>query len=220
MSAFTKRILAAEPVTGRYRFGQAWQFRCHALHVFAANELPRVQDKSGAIERRALVIQFERSLSDSEVDATFLAKVKGELAGVVAWAAEGLERAMLRGTFTVPPGHKEAVVQMQHQGDGVAIFAHLHLEKAPGARVTTADLKAALRTFARQRDFDPVTIASDGSMRRLSTLIEALHGGRRSKTNNAPYYEGVRLSLGVDQDAAVQSGGDPAPQDTDEFEGL
>ncbi|WP_374470250.1 hypothetical protein [Phenylobacterium sp.] len=204
MSAFVKRILAGETVTGRHRYGQTFEMRCHAFHVFATNELPRVQDRSGAIERRALVISFERSLSDAEVDATFLAKVKEELPGVVAWAAQGFERAMRRGVFTLPRGHKEALVQMQHQGDGVAIFAHLHLEKAHGARVTTADLKAALRAFARDRDFDPITIASDGAMRRLSTLIEAVHGGRRSRTNNSPYYEGVRLKDVSGQPIAIQ----------------
>ena len=205
VSAFVKQITAGETVSGRLRFGQTFPFVPFAFHVFATNELPKVQDRSGAIERRALVIEFEHSLSDSEVDGAFREKVREELPGIVAWAAEGFERAMRRGRFTVPTGHKEALVAMQHQGDPVAIFAHLELEKAPGSRLLSADLKAALRTFARHHDYDPVTIGSDGSMRRMSGLIEGLHGGRRSKTNNAPYYEGVRLKAEAR----------PAPQDDD-----
>lgn len=214
MSAFVKRILAGEPVTGRHRYGQTFEMRCQAFHLFATNELPKVQDKSGAIARRALIVGFKRSLTDDEVDPALLEKVGQELPGVVAWAVKGFERAMRAGRFTIPHGQHEAMVHMQHHGDGVAIFAHLHLMSAPGARLHTAELKKALRAFAMDRGFDPMTIASDGSMRRIAGMIEALHGGRRSSTNNNPYYEGVKLKL----EAAT-----PLPEASDEpgdFEGL
>jgi phage/plasmid-associated DNA primase len=198
MSSIVKKIVACELVTGRLRFGQTFEFRPRAFHVFAGNELPETRDRSGAVDRRVLVVQFDRSLGDDEVDGTFLRKVKEELPGVVAWAAEGLKRAMEQGRLTVPAGHKEALVHMQHRGDGVATFAHLKLEKAPGSRVKTSDLKEALRAYARESHLDVVHIASDGAMRKMSSMIEALYGGKRSTTNNNPYYEGVRLIAGSD----------------------
>lgn len=204
-----KQITAGETVTGRHRYGQETEIRPIAFHVFATNELPQVNDPSGALDRRIIVVPFERSLDRTQMDSQYLNRVRRELPGVIAWAAEGATRLMQRGYFELPPGHAKAMLRMKFKDDVIALFVHTRLERAPGHRVSSSDLQANLRDFASAEGFDRAVASGSGAMRRLSGLMEAAYGAERSPSNNAPYYTGVRLK-----------GAASPPSQEDDFEGL
>ncbi|WP_161495013.1 phage/plasmid primase, P4 family [Caulobacter sp. BP25] len=204
-----KQVLSGETVTARHRYGQEREIRPIALHVVATNELPRISDSSGALDRRLLVIHFDQALSQAEMDGRFLKSLREERPGIIAWAAEGAERLMSRGHFELPPGHAEAMLRMKFGDDIVSLFAHTQLERAPDHRVTSADLRAALANYAVEQGHDRAVAAGSGPMRRLSSLMEVNYGAKRSASNNAPFYTGVALKR------------PPAPQDAETgLEGL
>lgn len=188
-----KQIVACETVTGRHRYGQEHEIRPMALHVLATNALPHIDDSSGAFDRRLLVLDFDRPLDQSEMDDNFLERIRKERAGIIAWAAEGAERLMRRGAFVLPPGHAEGMLKMKFKDDVIALFAHTQLEAAPGGRLASSELQAALISFAISRGYDRSAVTGSGAMRRLAGFMDAAFGAKRSASNNPPYYTGVAL---------------------------
>lgn len=199
-----KQVTARETITGRHRYGQEREIRPIAFHVCATNELPYINDSSRALDRRLIVLQFDHALDQTEMDSHFLDRVREELPGVVAWAAAGAERLMARGHFELPAGHAEGMLKMKFRDNVVALFAHTQLARAPGRRVTSADLQAALGCYAVAQGYDRAVASGSGVMRRLANLMELNYGAARSASNNAPYYTGVAL-----KDPAAP----PAPDD-------
>lgn len=195
-----KQITAWETVTGRFRYGNEHELRPRVYNVFATNAPPRIRDASGAMDRRIMVLHFDQSLTNEEVDPDFLENVKAELPGVLAWALTGAERAMTQGHFTVPEGHAEALVRMKYGEDPVAYFVHSQLVEAPGCRTFSSDIQAALGRFCRDGGMDIPSMP--GAMRRLSGMVEVAFGAKRSRSNNAPHWTGFRLNAGAEPAAA------------------
>jgi P4 family phage/plasmid primase-like protien len=182
-----KRIVSGEMVSARHPHGKTFHFTAAAFHLFAANELPRVTDRTTAFERRVLALSFDRSLEPGEIDGDFMARIEAERAGIVNWAAEGAIRLLERGRFTIPRGHLEAVLTMQFGQDPVEHFVHLCVERAPDSKVSTADLRNALKAFGDDRGFEM------SHARSLAGRLKEVHGAERFKVQGRPHYRGIRL---------------------------
>jgi hypothetical protein len=190
-----KRIASCELTLGRLPYGQPRIFRPVAWHFFATNELPRVSDKTSAFERRMLVISFDQSLRQDEIEGNFLNRVREELPGILNWASDGAERLIRRGYFLPPPGHQEAVLNMQFGNDLVEIFARLGVEAARGDHrgITSEALWTALKTFAEARDVHTDGWTDVTHMRSLSGLLKKLYGAERATRNGRAFHRFVRL---------------------------
>jgi len=191
-SEHMKKIVSREPVIVRRMRRDPVTITPIAWHLFATNEMPRIVDKTDAFERRLLVVTFPRSLELSEIDETFHDKVRAAPSAVLRWAAIGATRLLETGTFTVPNGHSLAVAEMQFGDDLPLVFVHTQVRQVPGARVSTTELRDALKAFVRQRDVDPETI-DHGTIRRVAAVLQTRFGATRRKTNGRPFYDGVSL---------------------------
>lgn len=69
--------------------------------VFASNLLPRFNDSAGAVAGRMLLLQYPNSYLGRE-DKLLPMKLKAEMAGILNWALDGLDRLKKRGTFVQP----------------------------------------------------------------------------------------------------------------------
>lgn len=188
-----KRIVTGEPVTARHPYGRPFTFTPDAAHLFATNELPRVTDQTSAFERRVLVIDFNRSLQRDEIDGDFLTRVRAELPGIVNWAAEGAQRLLQRGEFTIPPGHEEAVLTMQFGRDPVELFVRTRVEAAEGESLSTVELREALLAFGEGMGCDTANWSDVSHARKLADRLKELYGAERYKVQGLPRYRGVRL---------------------------
>jgi hypothetical protein len=190
-----KRIASCELILGRLPYGQPRKFRPIAWHFFATNELPRVSDSTSAFERRMLVISFDQSLRQDEIKGDFLDRVREELPGILNWASDGAERLIRRGYFLPPPGHQEAVLNMQFGNNLVEVFARLCVDAAPGdpRGVTSEALWTSLRAFAEVRDVHTDGWTDATHMRSLSGILKKLYGAERATRNGRPFYRFVRL---------------------------
>ncbi len=185
-----KQVAGCEVVAARFVKERERQFPCLAKHLFAGNEVPTTTDTSSAFARRIMIIRLPRPLETSEVDGEFLAKALQERAGIAQWAAEGAEHLMRNQAYALPPGHAEAMLDMQLSGDEVGKFAHEKIEAGTGPRLWTLDLQLALREYLEAKGAEFHDAA--GAMRKLSAWMEQLYGASRKKSRGVPYYEGVR----------------------------
>lgn len=202
--AHFKTIVSGEPFQARHPHEKAFTARFAGFHLFACNALPKTDDDTDGFARRLLIIKFEHPLALDEVSGGFLETVRrDELAGVLNWAAEAIPGMLDRGYFTLPDGHDEGLLQMQHPGDHVVRAARFGVERAPGGRLHTREAKALLR---RTHEGMGLVGEADGNgeMRRFAGWLKKLYGAERGASNNDPYYAGVRLR-------SLATGGDGAP---------
>lgn len=200
-----KKIASCEPVSARHPHGRPFTFRPTAWHLFATNELPRIVDKTDAFERRLLCLNFDRSLGRDEVDGSFADRLHKNASAVINWAAVGAARLQENGRFTLPTGHALTASTMQHgDEDHGAILAQTSVETAPGHRVTTVEIRQALRDLAVQLGQDP-TVINDGTIKRFVGEVTRRYGVTRHKSSGAPFYRGIRL---IGQPRPIQDGDD------------
>lgn len=89
--------------------------------VVLTNELPRLEDSSGALAGRLVILRMARSWLGKEArDLTD--KLIAELPGILLWAIEGWKRLTKRGHLVQPAGAIEMVETMRSLSSPVAAF--------------------------------------------------------------------------------------------------
>jgi putative DNA primase/helicase len=89
--------------------------------VILTNELPRLNDSSGALAGRLILLRFKRSWYGQE-DSTLTAKLLDELPGILLWAIAGWQRLRERGRFIQPESGEQLVADMEDITSPVGAF--------------------------------------------------------------------------------------------------
>ncbi|MGH6743501.1 DUF5906 domain-containing protein [Novosphingobium sp.] len=186
-----KKIASCETVTARHPYGRQFTFTPTAWHWFATNELPRTTDKTNAFERRLLCLGFDRSLEDEEIDPTFVSRIFEDPSALIRWAAEGARRLLERGKFVLPHDHEEACARMQH-GYNIAAIVAARIERAPGRRIWSSELKDMAAQVAGELGMMKVEVGP-GELKAIVHELRARYGAERRMTAGRPFYEHVRF---------------------------
>lgn len=105
-----KSITSGDQITCDRKFLSAITYTPTAKHVFSTNNIPRFSDKSEGLWRRMIIIPFDETLSDEEVDVTITEKLKKEIDQIFLFALEGLKRIIKNGwKFSVPNEIKDVI---------------------------------------------------------------------------------------------------------------
>lgn len=147
--------------------------------MMAANRVPNLPDRDGALQRRLLVLKFTRSFADRP-DDRLLDRLLTELPAIFNWALEGLDRLRARGRFVQPEVGKE---ELQLLASGAAPEHEFAIEccvAGPDRLEAKDDLFEAWETWRRKNGY---------AMRSRSTFLRALysaypHLDGRQRTSN------------------------------------
>lgn len=185
-----KAITSGDEIDGRMPYGQPLSIRPIAGHVFAANQLPGVDDQTPAFWERLLIVEFNRRFAQADQIKDFdKLIIQSELASIAAWAVEGARRLLSRvsGAYTEPQSHQSALDRWKLNTDQVAQWLEEQTKPA-------ADPKKWLQASAAYSDY--TTWADSNGHRRLaaSKFGERLKGlGVESKKPGAQRF--YRLTL-------------------------
>jgi putative DNA primase/helicase len=108
-----------------------WTGRLATRFLVLSNELPRLNDASGALASRFVVLTMKNSFYGKE-DRSLTAKLLRELPGIFNWALAGLERLRDRGHFVPPPSSAEAVRDLEDLGSPIGAFLRQRCLVGPG----------------------------------------------------------------------------------------
>jgi putative DNA primase/helicase len=90
-----KKVVSGDLIQADMKYQRApFKFFPIAKHIFSMNETPIITDRSFAFERRLVVVNFNQTFKDNNVDYQLEKKLEKELPGIFNWAMEGLERVM------------------------------------------------------------------------------------------------------------------------------
>lgn len=119
--------------------------KLNARIVILSNELPKLNDASGALVNRMILIRFIKSFLGKE-DTNLTDKLTGELPGILLWALDGLDRLRQRGRFLQPPSSAELIQDMAELSSPISSFVR---ERIILDRKATIPIKEAFGEWKR-----------------------------------------------------------------------
>ena len=119
-----RALIDGSPIEARHPYKPPFSFTPTAGHVYAANNLPVVNDLSHGFWRRWIIVKFERIIPASERIAGLDREViDQELPGVAQWCVEGARRLLSRGKYQIPSASKADLKAWRAATDPVTAFA-------------------------------------------------------------------------------------------------
>ena len=104
-----KTISEAKVVTGELKYGPAFNFVVRIIPVLLCNNVPSLADLSHGMQRRLMVIPFDRKFSGKDCDRFLFDRIwKNELPGVLNRLLAGYRRVLKRHANFKPPAAVEA----------------------------------------------------------------------------------------------------------------
>jgi putative DNA primase/helicase len=177
-------IISGEPISVDRKFRDPVILIPHAKILWAMNELPRIGDAGNGLFRRVKVIKFPPL--QGPPDPRIKEAIKGEGAGVLNWALEGLARLRARGHFDIPACVRSATDDFQQTNDVPAVFVSECCEVGPNLKASASLLYNEYKDWCIANGHKPQSSTS------LAAEWERL-GFDKKHTMTGAVYEGVGL---------------------------
>jgi putative DNA primase/helicase len=186
---------SAQGVDRKHR--DTWNGVLPTRFLILTNELPRLEDASGALASRFIVLTLSRSWLGRE-DTELFSRLEGELSGILSWALDGLERLWDRGRFSTPRSSHSAIREMEDLGSPIKAFVRDCCIVEPGASEETDDLYGAWAQWCRAhgRSHVPAEAVFGRDLRAATLGVQRKQ--RETSENGArvrwAVYDGIRLT--------------------------
>jgi putative DNA primase/helicase len=156
------------------------------------NELPKIEDASGTLASRFLVLALAESFYGRE-DHGLMDKLLPELPGILLWALEGWDRLNRRGRLIQPQSCSELIGQFEDLGSPIGTFVRDKCEVGPGYEIKQDSLFEQWKAWCDETGREhPGTVQTFG--RNLQSFVPWLKVLRpRVMGVQVRYYTGIRL---------------------------
>lgn len=100
---FLKKISEEKLMTGQHKYRNPFTFKCRAVPVLLANSYPSLKDISYGIQRRMIVIPFDRKFGPEDAKPGLFDDIwEQEASGILNRAVQGFQRLRKRERFEEP----------------------------------------------------------------------------------------------------------------------
>lgn len=120
----TERLLSIsgqDEMTIHRKYKDPWTGRLKARFMLCSNELPNLEDASGALASRFILLQLTESWLGRE-DTALPGRLMQELPGIFNWALDGLDRLHERGFFRQPATAMKLIEEFKELTSPVKVF--------------------------------------------------------------------------------------------------
>ena len=161
--------------------------------IIVSNELPRLQDSSGAFAGRMIVLRLTETFYGKE-DEALSDRLMHERAGILHWAIEGWKRLRERGRFVQPESGAQLIQQLDELSSPINAFVAECCEVGDSVSIETSLLYQAWVEWCKESGREPSTIQTFG--RDLTALLPRLNQrqSRVYSTKRVRIYDGIRLN--------------------------
>lgn len=165
--------------------------------MLAANQRPRVNDRSQGVWRRMLLVpwrvQIDRSQRVGGMDTVAFWQRHGELPGILNWAIAGLARLRAQGGFTESEVMQQAIQDYQEEMNPARAFLLANFETNQGTSLESPDIYKFYRKWCEENGHHPLSSGIFGKeVRRVFPTAE-----RHQKTqsgNKTWCWKGIKFS--------------------------
>jgi putative DNA primase/helicase len=163
-AAIAERLLSItgeDALTIDRKYREAWTGRLGVRFLIFTNELPRLNDASGALASRFIVLVLTESFYGRE-DRGLTNKLLAELPGILNWAIKGWQRLRERGHFLQPETARDAINMLEDLGSPTGAFLRDACELGTGRTVSVDAIYDAWEEWCEGQGQKPGTKAIFG----------------------------------------------------------
>ena len=121
-----KKLVTGNRVNAQRKFGNPFDFDNYSKLLFSANNLPRIKDKTGAVQRRLVIIPFNATFSKNDPDyRPFIKYELREPANVeylIKCGIAGLRRVLENQSFTECEAVSKELKEYEEMNNPVTVF--------------------------------------------------------------------------------------------------
>jgi putative DNA primase/helicase len=122
-TSFFKMLVSGEPIEARQVYQRAFLLHQIPKLIFNTNELPFDIEQNDGFYRRFMLIHFDQTISEQEMDPELARKIIAtELPGVFNWVLEGLQRISTDKQFSPCDAVAKALVEFREDHDPIRLF--------------------------------------------------------------------------------------------------
>lgn len=216
-SVVTERLLSIsgeDSLTVDRKYRDPWTGQIPSRILMLSNELPRLNDASGALASRFIILTTTRSFYGKE-NTSLTAELTAELPAIFNWALDGLERLRERGRFQQPVSSQEAIRELEDLGSPIGAFVRDECVVGPEFEVVVEELFAAWRAWCEKQGRRVSNSATFG--RDLRAAFPAIRVTQRRIEGKRPrVYEGIGVSRAVTRASAMYAKREEDPSLSDD----
>ncbi len=145
-SEIFKAVIAGDQIMARSLYKNPYPFSPKCGHIFAANELPAIDDHTTGFWRRSIIIKFNQDFDNAtdKINPDKLAEqFRAERAGIVAWALEGACSLYWRTEYTTPPSQDGAKEEWRRETDSAYDFIKEKTKTTDGSDIPKMEVYRA-----------------------------------------------------------------------------
>lgn len=125
-----KNLITGEPIAVDRKNLTVMNFRWDGPVLFTTNNLPKIKDDTDALYNRCVIVEFTRQFTKEDVKATLegypsvIKYLRGtnQMPGILNWCLDGYDRAVERGSFSIPTQASSASEKFRRKNDMVFDF--------------------------------------------------------------------------------------------------
>ena len=121
-----KKIVTGNRIKAERKGQDPFEFNPYIKLLFAANDIPRMKDKTGAVLRRLVIIPFNATFTKDDPDYDVNIKYKlieqSSLEYLIQLGVAGLERVRMNQGFTETSNSKKAIQEYEEENNPVIAF--------------------------------------------------------------------------------------------------
>jgi putative DNA primase/helicase len=167
--------------------------KLNARFMLVTNELPKLNDSSGALPGRMILLRMTKSWYGRE-DTELTDRQLGELPGILLWAIAGWQRLRNRGHFVQPDAGMGIIGEIADLASPVGAFVRERCLVGPGYQIERSVLFGAWKKWCEEQGRDHHGDAATFG-RNLRAVVPALDDGqpRTDTGSRIRVYEGITL---------------------------
>lgn len=131
------------------KFLPDWNGKLSTRFLLLTNELPKIEDASGALASRFIVLTLHQSFYGRE-DHELLERFIPELPGILNWALDGYDRLYARGRFLQPESSAALIQEFEDLGSPIGAFIRDRCDVGPGYEVMQQKVFEAWKTWCQE----------------------------------------------------------------------
>ncbi len=141
-----KQVTGGDRITARFMHADFFEFQPVCKMWLATNHKPHVQGTDEGIWRRLRLVPFDQTIPPDKRDKRLLAKLRGELPGIFAWAVAGCQAYVSHGLGVAARVDAETA-EYRKEEDVVGDFLETHTVDAADAWIDSATLYSTYRDW-------------------------------------------------------------------------
>ena len=217
-----KRISGGDSVSVGRKFKGAWEGRLGCGFIIFSNDLPTLQDASGAFAERCVILNMTKDFN-AHPNLSLEFQLEPELPGILNWAIEGYRRLRLQGHFSETEEGRDSKSTLALAGSPIKSFVADRCILNPTMSADKVAAYTAWKVWCEREG------RLAGSKDRFTTMLTGAFPGRvRAKRAGSvgareQVYEGLGLKnstvsdlLGTDARQDGTGGQPPEPREADD----